>query len=559
MKIRGVSPFDGDEMNIHVQQTLSSMAEEDEILSCRENITTPQSCAPIFKIGLDALTAAHILTDKHVKINKGLFNDITLTYTDIYSDMKGYFKDPEDKKKHICSIFKKFQVYKNKALNIIPFVLKYLSNKDIIKFKILCKGKFMCKHENDQYENGYQVCVKCGMKLYSCYNGYGLLSMILPNNFDYFGGKLKLKIVRGVIISGTIQSGSIGNKQGSIIHVLNKYYSNETVSTFISQCQIFCNAWLLHNGFSVGISDCVPTEKVKTDITNNIIKTYVEAYNILQVEKDPKLREMKLNFVLNNAQNIGDKIMAKSVNETNNRLLTMIKAESKGNNVNVSQIHGCVGQQLISGSRIPKSYGLRSFPHFVKSDLIYPGLSGVRDFKETKSIDNFTNIFRNPDKMKSVLQLKINENCKLNKLNPTTEFKRIECLKPKHEFDDYKLNHQDKLFQSRGYVRSSYNVGLNPIEFFCHAAGGREGVISTANGTGEAGYLSRKMVKLNENIKYDYNGTINNNKGSVIAFHLAESNMDPRHLVKVGQTMQFCNIETIANQLNNDEEYGEML
>ena len=545
-------------MNIHDEQTLPSMAEEDEILNCKKNITTPQSCAQIFAIGLDALTAAYKLTNTKTIVNRDVFNDITMTYTDIYPGIKGYFKNPEDKKKHILNIFKKFQVYKNKRLETIPLILKYLNNKDLIKFKLLCKGKIMCKHLSDKYEDGYLVCDKCGMKLYSCYNGYGLLSMLFPNNFDYTGGKLKLTIVRGVIISGAIASGAIGNKQGSIIHVMNKYYSNEIVSNFISQCQIYCNTWLLSSGFSVGISDCVPSNQVKADITNNIIKTYIEANNILQIEKDPKMREMKLNMVLNNAQNIGDKIMAKSINETNNILLTMIKAESKGNNVNVSQIHGCVGQQLISGNRIPKSYGKRSFPHFVKCDVINPFVSGTRDINNKKSIDNFVNIFRNSENMKSILKLKVEENCKKNGLNPEIEYKKLYCINNNREFDDYKLNHLDKLFQSRGYVRSSYNMGLNPIEFFCHAAGGREGVISTAMGTGESGYLSRKMVKITEDIKFDYNGTINNNKGSVVAFSLGETNMDPRHLVKVGNTMQFCDISKIATQLNNDEEFGDI-
>jgi len=39
---------------------------------------------------------------------------------------------------------------------------------------------------------------------------------------------------------------------------------------------------------------------------------------------------------------------------------------SKGSKINVSQMVACVGQQIISGSRIPDGFGDRSLPHFPK-------------------------------------------------------------------------------------------------------------------------------------------------------------------------------------------------
>lgn len=46
----------------------------------------------------------------------------------------------------------------------------------------------------------------------------------------------------------------------------------------------------------------------------------------------------------------------------------MVGAGSKGTNINISQIMGCVGQQNVEGKRIPFGFRHRSLPHFTKYD-----------------------------------------------------------------------------------------------------------------------------------------------------------------------------------------------
>lgn len=56
-------------------------------------------------------------------------------------------------------------------------------------------------------------------------------------------------------------------------------------------------------------------------------------------------------------------------------------------------------------------------------------------------------------------------------------------------FQDRTLPHFKKFDHSpnaRGFVESSYRKGLTPTEFFCHAMGGREGLIDTAVKTGKS-------------------------------------------------------------------------
>ena len=47
----------------------------------------------------------------------------------------------------------------------------------------------------------------------------------------------------------------------------------------------------------------------------------------------------------------------------------MVYAESKGSNLNISQIMACVGQQNVEGKRIPFGFYRRTLPHFIKDDF----------------------------------------------------------------------------------------------------------------------------------------------------------------------------------------------
>ena len=70
--------------------------------------------------------------------------------------------------------------------------------------------------------------------------------------------------------------------------------------------------------------------------------------------------------------------------------------------------------------------------------------------------------------------------------------------------------------QARGYVRSSYMLGLNPAEFFFHSIGGREGVCDTAIKTADSGYVERKMMKNMESLAMSYDGSVRNDTLDVI-------------------------------------------
>lgn len=81
--------------------------------------------------------------------------------------------------------------------------------------------------------------------------------------------------------------------------------------------------------------------------------------------------------------------------------------------------------------------------------------------------------------------------------------------------------------KARGFVHSSYKEGLDPIEFFFHAMGGREGLVDTAIRTAQSGYMQRRLVNALQDLNVRENGLVTDNRGMVIQTMFGEDGVDP--------------------------------
>lgn len=81
--------------------------------------------------------------------------------------------------------------------------------------------------------------------------------------------------------------------------------------------------------------------------------------------------------------------------------------------------------------------------------------------------------------------------------------------------------------KARGFVHSSYKQGLDPIEFFFHAMGGREGLVDTAIRTAQSGYMQRRLVNALQDLKVKENGLVTDNRGKVVQTMFGEDGVDP--------------------------------
>jgi DNA-directed RNA polymerase subunit A' len=80
---------------------------------------------------------------------------------------------------------------------------------------------------------------------------------------------------------------------------------------------------------------------------------------------------------------------------------------------------------------------------------------------------------------------------------------------------------------AKGFVKSNYRDGLNLLEFFFHAMGGREGLVDTAVRTQQSGYMQRRLINALEHLKIEYDQTVRDPHGSIIQFLYGEDGIDP--------------------------------
>jgi DNA-directed RNA polymerase subunit A' len=106
--------------------------------------------------------------------------------------------------------------------------------------------------------------------------------------------------------------------------------------------------------------------------------------------------------------------------------------------------------------------------------------------------------------------------------------------------------------RARGFVYSSYQTGLDAIEFFFHAMGGREGLVDTAVRTQQSGYMQRRLINALEHIRLEYDGTVRDSAGDIIQFMYGEDGVDPAK----SDHGKAVNVSRLIDQIKIGEEKG---
>ncbi len=389
--------FDGDEMNLYLAQSVIASTEIQELVCVPSQIISPQSNKPVIGSIMDTVVGANNMTKKDCRLN---------------------FKE---------------------IMNILP----HISNFDgsLPNFKII-------KDKNNHIPD----------KIYL--EGREVFSLLLPNEVNYHKSvddDDNISIVNGKLISGKCNKAVTGRGSGSLVHIIQNDLGPQYTKQFLTDIQGVTQAWLLKNGFGVGLGDCLPDLTTKNKINGIIsgakanVKNIINATitNRMKLESGMSIREEfegRILNILNTARDDAGGHATKSLGDEN-QLKNMVTAGSKGNFINISQIMACVGQQNVSSGsksgRIPCGYRDRTLPHFQK-------------------------------------------------------------------YDDGP--------ESKGFVENSFLSGLSPYEFFFHAMSGREGLIDTAVKTSETGYIQRRLMKAMEDLKVHYDMTVRNERDQIIQF-----------------------------------------
>jgi DNA-directed RNA polymerase beta' subunit len=72
--------------------------------------------------------------------------------------------------------------------------------------------------------------------------------------------------------------------------------------------------------------------------------------------------------------------------------------------------------------------------------------------------------------------------------------------------------------------------------------------------TSVSGYIQRRIVKLTEDIKVQYDGTCRDTIGSTYQLAYGEDGINPCATIKVGNTQELVDIQSLVTKLNIKHE-----
>jgi DNA-directed RNA polymerase beta' subunit len=184
-----------------------------------------------------------------------------------------------------------------------------------------------------------------------------------------------VRIRNSELLCGTLGKSALGTgtKRSvffAIVHTHGPQFAIEAMARLSKLCARF----LGEQGFSVGIDDVQPSANLSAAKEKLMRTGYADCEKVIRdfesgnLEQQPgcdleKTLEVVLNGILSNVRSYAGDECLKELPRTNAPLI-MTLCGSKGSSVNISQMVACVGQQTVSGSRIPNGFLDRTLPHF---------------------------------------------------------------------------------------------------------------------------------------------------------------------------------------------------
>ncbi|KAI5191302.1 DNA-directed RNA polymerase II subunit RPB1 [Nematocida minor] len=314
--------FDGDEMNLHLPQSIPAQTELKELALVEKNIVSPQSNKPVMGIVQDTLIGVYKLTRR----------DLFLTRSQMM---------------HL------FYAIDNGREYIKPAILRPA---------VLYTGKqvFSATLPDVTYS--------------------GLHSEHVHGS-NYVGNPMDSEIVikNGELLAGIICKKTVGTASGGLIHVIANDFPRSVCVDFIDALQRAISTWLMaYETFSVGIGDTVADPSSMDTIKEAIERAKGDVEEIIENAENNKLErlpgmsmresfETAVTLALNKARDTSGTSTQKNLRSQNN-IKQMVVSGSKGSYINISQMSACVGQQSVEGKRILHGFRDRSLPHFTKDD-----------------------------------------------------------------------------------------------------------------------------------------------------------------------------------------------
>jgi DNA-directed RNA polymerase II subunit RPB1 len=311
--------FDGDEMNLHMPQDLESESELRNLAAVPYQIISPANNSSIIGIFQDSMLGCYQITRENV------------------------FFTPRE----AMNLLMMFD-----GVNEQNLLLNAKSERGISSFDVLTQIM-------------YPLTLKYKTKAFK-------------EDANFNTSNAVIEIHNGKYIRGQLDKAVVGGGTKGLLHRICNDFGNMASSKFIDDLQNIVTEYMNTSAFSVGISDLISDQKTndeivkvitqkKADVKNLIEQTQIGIFENKTGKTNNEEFETQVNNILNQATSESGTIGLNSLSK-DNRFVTMVKAGSKGSDLNISFMISCLGQQNVDGKRIPYGFEHRTLPHYAKYD-----------------------------------------------------------------------------------------------------------------------------------------------------------------------------------------------
>jgi DNA-directed RNA polymerase II subunit RPB1 len=317
--------FDGDEMNLHVPQSLAARAECAVLMGVAQNTLSAQANRPVMGIVQDSLVGLHLLTHRSVLLDHA----------------------------HTCRMVGHLR-HATRALP--PPVVEYT--------------------------------VDGGRSWVRRWTGKRVVSLVIPakvfveHDAPYpqaadsaawaDDDALPVVVLGGLLVMGVLRKAHVGTGAGGIVDTICRECDGVACMRFFGDMQRMVHELLLQRGHHVGIHDVMLSPAGHAEVQTRLrmatrLCEEIQRDILQRSAEEAEVGERAIMRLLSKTLLQTGGIVNTHLSTTN-AIRRMVTAGSKGSFINLSQIGAALGQQSLEGGRIAPSKGTRTLPCYAHDD-----------------------------------------------------------------------------------------------------------------------------------------------------------------------------------------------
>ena len=351
--------------------------------------------------------------------------------------------------------------------------------KSNIKIPPFKNGKWILKYDDDYSEESF-IYKQKGEK----WTGKELFSLLIPNDLNLqfdskinknskkFNDESYVRIEEGILKTGIIDENAIGAFSGHLLNKIIKEYGFKKARIFLEKTSAMSTAIFM----KIGITNSLNDYEIPIEAQNKIDKHLEEC--------EYRLNQLYIAY----EDGILDCLPNKSLDETLEIRCMQVLRLARDYAGEICESYFDVNNQNFPFSTIGRNSAIMARTGASSSSL------------------NLTQITACIGQQ-SIRGGRIHRGY-IERVLP--HFKRMDLSSKAH-----------------GFIKSSFRRGLDPIEFYFHAMGGREGLVNASVRTAHSGYMQRRLVNAMQDLKSNKNGLVIDNHDNVIQILYGDDGVDP--------------------------------